>query len=205
MLSRHEDRKSSMRSLFSKAKLARKFARSRDGAAAIEFAILAIPYFLIVFATIETFLAMMGEQLVSNATDTMARRLRTGQIASTITRDEFRKQFCAEVSILITCSTDEIRTPQKLYIDLRKFSTFADIPKTVPLMLNGQFYDLDESAFGFSPGGPKTINMLRVYYRWQVTTDLVRPFLTRIRPKDGSMPSHFLIVATDAYLNEAYQ
>ena len=47
--------------------------------------------------------------------------------------------------------------------------------------------------------------MLRVYYRWPVITDLVRPYLTKIRPLDGSMPSHFLIVATDAFRNEAYQ
>jgi Flp pilus assembly protein TadG len=33
---------------------ARRLLRSRDGAAAIEFALLAIPYFLIVFAIIET-------------------------------------------------------------------------------------------------------------------------------------------------------
>jgi Flp pilus assembly protein TadG len=204
MLSNHEDRKSSMRSLFSKAKLARRFARSRDGTAAIEFAILAIPYFLVVFAIIETFLAMMGEQLVSNATDTMARKLRTGQIASTIAKEDFRKQFCAEVSVLITCSADEIKKESKLYIDLRQFSTFADIPKTIPLIANGQYYDIDYSTFGFKPGGPNTINMLRVYYRWQVITDLVRPYLTKIRPADGSMPSHFLIVSTDAFRNESY-
>ena len=179
--------------------------RSREGTAAIEFAILAIPYFLVVFAIIETFIALLGEQLVVNATDTMARKLRTGQIASTITRDEFRKAFCAEINVLITCSADEIKVPSKLYIDLRSFNSFADIPKTIPLKLIGNFYDLDTATFGFKPGGPTSINMLRVYYRWQVVTDLVRPFLTRIRPADGSMPSHFLIVATDAYRNEAYQ
>ncbi len=194
-----------MRSVVSKARLARRFAASREGAAAIEFAILAIPYFLVVFAIIETFLALVGEQLVTNATDTLARKLRTGQISNTITREEFRKQFCAEVSILITCSADEIRTPQKLYIDLRRFNAFADIPKNIALVPNGQYFDLDTSAFGFSPGGPSSINMLRVYYRWPVITDLVRPYLTKIRPLDGSMPSHFLIVATDAFRNEAYQ
>ncbi len=182
-----------------------KFIRSRDGAAAIEFAILAIPYFLVVFAILETFIAMLGEQLVVNATDTMARKLRTGQISSTISREEFRKQFCAEISVLITCSATEIKVPSRLYIDLRRFNTFADIPKTVPLTPIGQTFDLNTTSFGFTPGGPSTINMLRVYYRWQVITDLVRPFLTRIRPADGSMPSHFLIVATDAYRNEAYQ
>ena len=194
-----------MRSVVSKARLARRFAASREGAAAIEFAILAIPYFLVVFAILEPFLALVGEQLVTIATDTLARKLRTGQISNTITREEFRKQFCAEVSILITCSADEIRTPQKLYIDLRRFNAFADIPKNIALVPNGQYFDLDTSAFGFSPGGPSSINMLRVYYRWPVITDLVRPYLTKIRPLDGSMPSHFLIVATDAFRNEAYQ
>ena len=180
--------------------------KSKDGSAAIEFAILAIPYFMIVFAIIETFLALVGEQLVTNATDTMARKLRTGQIAADITRDAFRKQFCAEVSILITCSDAEIKTPSKLYIDLRTFATFADIPKTIPLKASGgKYYDLDDSTFGFIRGGPQTINMLRVYYRWQVVADIVRPYLTNIRPADGSMPSHFLIVATDAFRNEAYQ
>jgi len=181
-----------------------KLLRSRDGAAAIEFAILAMPYFLVVFAILETFIAMMGEQLFVNATDTMARKLRTGQITNTVTKEDFRKQFCQEVSVLVTCSEDEIKQPAKLYIDLRQFNSFADIPKTIPLIQTGQYYDLNTSVFGFKPGGPGTINMLRVYYRWPVITDLIRPYLTKIRPADGSMPSHFLIVATDAYRNENY-
>lgn len=179
--------------------------RSRDGSAAIEFALLAIPYFLVVFAIIETFIAMLGEQLVVAATDTMARKLRTGQISSTISEEDFRKSFCAEISVLITCSVDEYKSPSKLYIDLRQFNSFADIPTTLPLQPIGQYYDLNTKTFGFSPGGPSTINMLRVYYRWEVITDIVRPYLTKIRPADGTMPSHFLIVATDAFRNEAYQ
>ena len=83
----------------------RKLRVSRDGAAAIEFAILAIPYFLVVFAIIETFIALMAEQVVTSATDTMARRLRTGQISSTITKEDFRKSFCTEISVMMTCST----------------------------------------------------------------------------------------------------
>ena len=42
--------------------LLEKFGVSRDGTAAIEFAILAIPYFLVVFAIIETFIAMIAQQ-----------------------------------------------------------------------------------------------------------------------------------------------
>ncbi|CVI60234.1 MULTISPECIES: TadE/TadG family type IV pilus assembly protein [Agrobacterium] len=184
--------------------LLEKFGVSRDGTAAIEFAILAIPYFLVVFAIIETFVALMAEQVVANATETMARRLRTGQISSSISKEDFRKSFCDEVSVMITCSADEIDKEPKLYIDLRSFAAFKDIPTTIPLKAYGEYYDLDTAQFGFTPGGPETINMLRVYYRWRVVADIIRPYLTKIRPADGSMPSHFLIVATNAFMNEKY-
>lgn len=184
--------------------------RSRDGAAAIEFALLAIPYFVIVIAILETFIAFTGEQLVANAVETMSRKLRTGQItaglgrSTDMNRDQFRTAFCGEVSILITCSAAEIATPSKLYLDVRSFTTFANIPTTIPRSSTAAFSDLDTSSFKYTPGGPGTINMVRAYYRWQIITDLVRPYITTIRPADGSMPTDFLIVATSAFQNEAY-
>lgn len=191
-------------------RLWRKLARSRDGAAAIEFAILSIPYFMIVFAIIETFVAFTAEQLVTNAVNTLGRQLRTGEITYSLGRDsdkdrsEFRTAFCDEVSILINCSAEEIATPNKLYIDARTFATFAAIPNTIPRISADAYSDIDPTTFAFTPGGPTTINMLRAYYRWQVITDLIRPYITTIRPADGSMPSDFLIVATTAFQNENY-
>lgn len=183
-------------------RLAWRLVRSRDGAAAIEFALLAIPYFLVVFAIIETFIAFTGEQLVANATDTMARQLRTGQItraynvATDKTEAQFRDMFCDEISILIQCSDDG---GDKLILDVRSFSTFAEIPDYIPRK-NG---DLD-AANTFTPGGPGSKNMLRAYYRWSVVTDLVRPYISGLRPADGSLPNEFLIVATATFQNEAY-
>jgi Flp pilus assembly protein TadG len=46
--------------------------------------------------------------------------------------------------------------------------------------------------------------MLRAYYRWEITADLVRPYITTIRPTDASMPRQYLIVATAAFQNEQY-
>ena len=126
-------------------RLSARFARSRDGAAAIEFALLAIPYFLIVFAIIETFVAFTGEQLVSNAVDTLSRQIRTGQItAANTTKADFRGKFCDEVSILITCSGED---SSKLILDIRSFSKFAEIPDDIPRK-NG---DLDATDT-FAPG-----------------------------------------------------
>lgn len=192
-------------------RLWRKLARSSDGAAAIEFAILAVPYFLIVFAIIETFVAFAAEQLVTNAVNTLGRELRTGQITYNLNRSttdmditKFRRAFCEEVNIMIQCSEEEIATPNKLYIDARTFTSFAAIPKTIPRKSTAAYSDIDPTSFKFTPGGPSSINMLRAYYRWQVITDLVRPYITTIRPADGSMPSDFLIVATTAFQNENY-
>jgi Flp pilus assembly protein TadG len=189
----------------------RRFIRSKDGAAAIEFAILAIPYFLIVFAIIETFIAYMGEQLVGNAVDTLARELRTGNITyqrnnndTDKDRTEFREIFCDEISILIKCSATEAAQPDKLLLDVRSFPSFKDIPTTIPRISNDPFAELDESSMAYSPGGPKTINMLRAYYKWDVITDLIRPYISNVRPAGGSRPSYFLIMETAAYQNEDY-
>jgi Flp pilus assembly protein TadG len=188
-----------------------RFLRSRDGAAAIEFAILAIPYFLIVFAIIETFVAYAGEQLLSNAVDTMARKLRTGNItfarnpATDMDRTTFRQAFCNEIAIMMKCSNTEAVTADKLWLDVRSFTTFASIPTTVPRNPPTSAYgELDTSTMQYAPGGPKTINMLRAYYKWDVMTDLIRPYITNVRPADGSRPYYFLMVETAAYQNEDY-
>ncbi|MBY5762219.1 TadE/TadG family type IV pilus assembly protein [Rhizobium laguerreae] len=188
----------------------RALARSRDGAAAIEFALLAIPYFLVIFAILETFVAFAAEELVSNGVDTISRRMRTGQITYNLGRTtdmnqaQFRQAFCDEVSILIRCSATEVATPSKLYLDVQTFSTFSAIPTTIPKVSTDKYADINPAAFKYTPGGAGTINMLRAYYRWEIITDLVRPYITTIRPSGGSMPSQYLIVGTAAFQNEQY-
>jgi Flp pilus assembly protein TadG len=186
-----------------------RLVHSRDGATAIEFALLAIPYFMIIFAILETFVAFTAEQLVTNAVDTLGRQLRTGQITynhnnSTTdkTEQQFRQLFCNEIDILIQCSASEIATSDKLWLDVESYNSFADMPTTVPHVSSDPHSDLQTSGFKYAPGGPGSINMLRAYYRWQVITDIVRPYISTINPT-GS-PSEFLIVATAAFQNEKY-
>ena len=182
----------------------REFVRSRDGTAAIEFALLAIPYFLIIFAILETFVAFVAEQVVSNAVDTVAREIRTGQITSATGGQQFRQDFCNEISVIIVCSAAELATPTNLYLDVESYATFAAMPTTIPRTSSDPYSDLDTTGFNFAPGGAQTKNMVRAYYRWHIITDLLRPYLTNIRPTDGSMPTTYLIVATAAFQNENY-
>ena len=176
-----------------------RFLARRDGATAIEIALLSLPFFTIVFASLETFVAFSAEQLLANATETMARQIRTGEIRSNVTQEEFRTAFCSEISILMPCSADEVKTPNKLYLDVRSFAKFADIPKTIPLVGS----DLDTSSFKIAPGGKQTINIVRAYYRWDIVTDLVRPYVSNIRAADGSR-QNYLMIATAIVQNEDY-
>lgn len=187
-----------------------RFRKDREGAAAIEFALLAIPFLMLIFATFETFFAFAGEQLMANAVDTMARKIRTGEItfgqgkATDVTEVEFRQEFCDQIVILRMCSSTEVNTPSKLYLDVRQFASFADMPKDIPKVSSAEYADLDTSEFAFSPGGSDTNNMVRAYYRWQIITDLVRPFITNIRPPGKLVPTDYLIVSTAAFQNEKY-
>ena len=186
-----------------KSGLFRRLWRRRDGAAAIEFAILCLPFFLIVFASIETFIAFSAEQLLANATEVTARKIRTGEIRSTMSPQDFRRAFCAEIAILMPCSEEEIATPNKLFLDVRSFAKFSDIPPAVPRVSSDPYADLKTSDFRFAPGGKKTINIVRAYYRWNIVTDLVRPYITNIRPADGSKQT-YLMISTAVIQNEDY-
>jgi len=188
-----------------------RFGRDREGAAALEFAILAVPFMLMIFATFETFFAFAGEQLMANAVETMARKIRTGEItfgqgkSTDVTEAEFRQLFCDEISILGMCSATEAGNPEKLYLDVRTFSSFADMPREVPKVSTDDYADLDTSDFAFTPGGAKSKNSFRAYYRWQIMTDLMRPYITNIRPANKPIPTDFLIVQTAAFENEDYE
>lgn len=189
--------------------LLRRFCRATGGAAAIEFAILIIPFMMIITATIETFVAYNAEQVLANAVDTFSRKIRTGQItfgmgrSTDMTETEFRTAFCAEIAVMITCESTEPTTPKNLYIDLRSFATFATMPKTIPTVSAAAYSDVDTSSFAYSPGGAGSLNMLRAMYRWKIMTDLMRPYLTNIRPS-GAVPTDCLIVSTAAFKSENY-
>ncbi len=175
----------------------------------MEFAILAIPFMIVLFATIETFVAFTGEQLLMNATDKMARKIRTGEITFQVgkpgykTNAQFRQAFCDEISVMMTCSATETTLPNKLYIDVRPVADLAKFPEAVPRTTTSISSDVKTSDFKFAPGGPGTTNMMRAFYRWSVFTDLVRPFVSNLRPTGSTMPKGYLMVSTAIFRTES--
>ncbi|MEO9458441.1 MAG: TadE/TadG family type IV pilus assembly protein [Lentilitoribacter sp.] len=186
----------------------KRIRKSESGSTAIEFGVLAIPFFMIIVATIETLVAFAGEQILVNAVDNMSRQLRTGEItfntgnATDLTETEFRELFCNEINVILTCNA-EITADQKLFVDLKDVVNYSDIDVGIPKVSTAEHAELDTSGFEYSPGASGAINVLRVYYKWDVTVDFIRPYITNIKPgAEGS--EYYLMVATTAFRNEDY-
>lgn len=105
--------------------LLRRFRRSQDGATIVEFAIVAMPFFALLFAIFETALMFWTNQVLEESLSQVSRSLITGQSRSIYTAStgaanaaKFRDDVCARAPMgLIDCS--------KLSVDIRVYSSFA--------------------------------------------------------------------------------
>ena len=73
-------------------RIVRRFNKDREGTTAVEFAILAFPFFLLLFGIIECSLLFFAGQMLESAVDDVGRKIRTGQLDQTMTEDQLR--FC---------------------------------------------------------------------------------------------------------------
>ena len=160
------------------AGLVRRFFRARGGATAIEFVILALPFSALIFAILESCVSFAAQQLISNATDDIARQIRTGQVkAADITETKIRTMVCDRISLVVGDDCPGLE------IDLREYTSFEDAAK---------------ASFKIEPGKSLTKNMLRVFYRWPVMTDYLRKSMANL--KDDKT----LLYATTTWQNEPF-
>jgi Flp pilus assembly protein TadG len=166
----------------------RRFARKQDGAVAVEFSLIAVPFLAIMFAIMETAVIFFAGQALETATSDSARLIMTGQ-AQTAGYDKaaFKNQVCARVYGLFNCQTGVV-------IDVQKFSNFGAVTLTRPVDANGNFTDNS----GYNPGGPGCITVVRLFYQWPVYLSLGGFNLSDL--SGGKR----LLAATAAFRNEPY-
>jgi len=168
----------------------RRFARGKDGAAAVEFAMVAAPFLALMFAIMETALVFFASQTMETAVADSARLIMTGQAQSqNFSAAQFKTQVCNRIGGLFDCAGG-------LQIDVKTYTTFGSISNAKPLDANG---NLQTSSFGYQPGGPGQIVVVRLMYQWPVYASLLGFNLSDM---SGSKR---LIMATAAFRNEPYQ
>lgn len=170
----------------------RRFARAERGATAVEFAIIALPFLVLLFGIIELGMVFMVSTTLQNATDNAARQIRTGQFQTTggNTKEAFKALVCGNMTWLITpCSAN-------LSIDVQTFTTFTSLSNNG--QTNAATFNPDNMCW--SSGQPGDIVLVRAYYQWQVFTPLLNASLVNMGAGTGKR----LITAATSFRNEPW-
>jgi Flp pilus assembly protein TadG len=167
------------------------FGRASDGHAAVEFALVAMPFFFMLFAMIELAIVLNISTLLDDGVRAAARRIRTGQMqqAGGASLSTFKADVCSRMVWL------EEHCNSHLSLDVRTYPQWSSANPPNPVQANGSF---NEGALTFVPGGPEDIVMVRAYYRWTLFT----PFLSQALGKLSG--NQAVVYSTSAFRNEPY-
>lgn len=165
--------------------------RGERGAAMIEFALIAVPFLLMIFGTIEVGLVYWGSYELENATEEAARQIRTGQVAAAnMNRTGFKALVCGKVSLLSQCTS-------RLKLDVRSFTSFQQMQDTAIEPSVNDDGALDEDG-EWGPGGPREIVLVTAFYEWPLITPMTAVSLSNMASGNR------LLRASAAFQNEPW-
>ncbi len=177
------------------SKLARWLGNER-GSAAIEFALVALPFFLFVLGLLGIGLYFFTVSSLEHGAESAARQVRTGQAQkSGLTVGNFKQLVCDEAGTYIDCS--------KLHVLVQHSATWAGIDPEPCVNSSNEMSDstgdTDDSLYAYT-GGASQVALITLCYQWDLATTFA--FLKLGTGSDGSGPA--VIQATTAFRIEPY-
>jgi Flp pilus assembly protein TadG len=164
--------------------------RRKDGATAVEFALVAVPFFWIMFGIIEIAGISLIQTSLDAAVSETTREIRTGQTqGARQNAAQFKQRVCTYLNRLMPADCTG-----SLYIDARRFTDFSTVAGTNPV--NGGA--IDPTRMRFETGGASEIVLVRVYYKWKIFTPLFGRFFANLGAEDR------LIVSSSLFRNEPF-
>jgi Flp pilus assembly protein TadG len=145
----------------------------RRGAVAMEFAIVSIPFFLLLFAILEMALMFFVGQVLDTATVSASRLIRTGEAkAQSLSQQLFKDKVCAGMINLVDCDA-------RLYVDVQSYSSFGAYAPTSPLDKDGNI-----TSTKYTNGNKSEIIVVRTFYAWPILFDLLARSTTKLASGD---------------------
>ena len=173
-------------------RLAARFWRNDQAATAVEFALIALPFVMLLIGIVEIGMVFMVATALESATDVAARQIRIGALqtgTTTATAATFKTAVCNHMSWLAgPCAS-------KLEVDVRTFTQFQTVALPNPVS-SGSL--LAQNQLTFSLGGPGSIVLVRTYYPWT----LMAPLLDKMATQTSN--GQIIISATTTFRNEPY-
>ena len=130
----------------------RRLMRQEDGSTAVEFGLLGIPFFGLMFAIIETAFVFFAGQTLETATADASRLIMTGQAQmQSFDQAKFKQSVCSRIYALFDCTNG-------VKIDVRTAASFSAADLKKPIDANGKLAD----NFTFQPGNAGDNVVVRV-------------------------------------------
>ncbi len=163
-----------------------RFGSNENGATAVEFGLIAFPFFFLLTAIVEASLFFFAGQMLESAVDRVGRQVRTGQLDPSTTKTQMKAAVCTEASVLFDCSV--------LLVDVKAAATFAGLGSP-PEPDSGA---LDPSDFGYDAPGSEQIMRITVTYEWPVFSNYVASRLANLNSGNA------LLTAMSVFKTEPY-
>lgn len=173
-------------------RLLRRFRRARRGSAALEFAIVVLPFFLLTIGLAEIAMIGFAQTSLDSAVSETARQIRTGRAQmGGLDKEDIQAMLCSEINtfMVLTCEGN-------LFIDVNRFDSFVEAGNDdVTPIEDDEFQPPDR----YNPGQPSDIVVVRAYYRWEIMTPLFEPVFSNVAGGER------ILFSTMMFRNEPYQ
>jgi Flp pilus assembly protein TadG len=167
----------------------RRLLRQENASTAVEFGLVVAPFLALIFAILETTIVFFAGQALETAVAASSRLIKPGQAQTqNFHQTAFKNAVCAKIYGLFNCQSG-------VFVDVKSYSKFSNISISNPVEANVNFKSDD---FGYKPGGPGDIVVVRLYYQWPVYISLLGFNLANV---NGGKR---LLAATSAFRNESY-
>ena len=170
----------------------RRFGRDTRGAAAIEFSMVALPFLVMLLASLQLVIIYFSSQALETFTEDNGRKIMVNLIQQqNLTAAQYKAQLCSQLPNLFGCNN--------FYVDVVSVAPSATAYSTADLSLPALTFDAGgnvTNAWRFNPGNPGYIVVVRMMYQWSVFN--LPLGLNLVNQSNGSR----LLMATAVFKNE---
>lgn len=167
------------------------------GSAAVEFALVATPFLMLLFGLFEIMMIFFVQTTLEAAVNEESRKIKTGQanVGAGMTAATFKANICARMMGLVDCNG-------RLFVMVQNQPATGTLPSplTTPSLLASPPYQQNTAA--------GSIVVVRGFYMWPLMTPGISSALknTSATGPNGNLgASNRMLVATAAFRNEPFQ
>jgi Flp pilus assembly protein TadG len=139
-----------------------RFCTARNGATAVEFALIAPAFLATLFAVLESTLFLFAQANLQDAAMAAGRLFMTGQAQNAgTTESQFQNEICPMISALFTCS--------KLMVNVSAYTSFSSASASAPsLTFNSS--GVVTNSWSYTSGNPGQVMVVQLIYQWPIVS-----------------------------------